>query len=104
MHLLGDGLVAFEPIGGTNATLVPDLATSIPTPTDGGRTYTFELRPGIRYSNGEVVAPGDFRRALERGFRLDADAYTDSLRRARRGRGLRERASNVRPLPGHRDR
>ena len=70
LHLLGDGLVAFEPIGGTNATLVPDLATSIPTPTDGGRTYTFELRPGIRYSNGEVVAPGDFRRAIERGFRL----------------------------------
>jgi YVTN family beta-propeller protein len=70
-HLLGDGLVAFEPIGGTNATLVPDLAISLPTPTDGGRTYTFELRSGIRYSNGEVVAPADFRRAIERGFRLD---------------------------------
>ena len=69
LHLLGDGLVAFEPIGGINSTLVPDLATSIPTPTDGGKTYTFELRTGIRYSNGEVVAPGDFRRALERGFR-----------------------------------
>jgi peptide/nickel transport system substrate-binding protein len=67
-HLLGDGLVAFEPIGGINSTLVPDLATSIPTPTDGDQTYTFELRAGIRYSNGEVVAPGDFRRALERGF------------------------------------
>ena len=24
--------------------LVPDLATSIPTPTEGGRTYAFELR------------------------------------------------------------
>jgi peptide/nickel transport system substrate-binding protein len=71
LHLLGDGLVAFEPIGGTNSTLVPDLATSIPTPTDGGRTYTFELREGIRYSNGEVVALVDFRRALERGFRLN---------------------------------
>jgi peptide/nickel transport system substrate-binding protein len=70
-HLLGDGLVAFEPIGGINSTLVPDLATSIPTPTDGGRTYTFELRAGIRYSNGEVVAPGDFRRAFERGFFVD---------------------------------
>ena len=67
LHLLGDGLVAFEPIGGTNSTLVPDLATSIPTPTDGGRTYTFELRSGIRYSNGEVVAPGDFRRCSRTG-------------------------------------
>jgi YVTN family beta-propeller protein len=70
LHLLGDGLVAFEPVGGASPTLVPDLATSVPSPTDGGRTYTFELRSGIRYSNGEVVAPADFRRALERGFRL----------------------------------
>jgi YVTN family beta-propeller protein len=70
LHLLGDGLVAFEPVGGASPTLVPDLATSVPSPTDGGRTYTFELRSGIRYSNGEVVAPADFRRAIERGFRL----------------------------------
>lgn len=69
-HLLGDGLVAFESVGGANPTLVPDLATSIPTPTDGGRTYTFELREDIRYSNGEVVAPTDFTRAFERDFRL----------------------------------
>jgi YVTN family beta-propeller protein len=78
-HLLGDGLVAFEPIGGINSTLVPDLATSIPTPTDGDTTYTFELRKDpIRYSNGEVVAPGDFRRAIERGFSISsffADYY-----------------------------
>jgi peptide/nickel transport system substrate-binding protein len=71
LHLLGDGLVAFEPIGGTTPAVVPDLATSLGTISPDGRTYTFELRPGIRYSNGEVVAPDDFRRALERGFRLD---------------------------------
>jgi YVTN family beta-propeller protein len=75
LHLLGDGLLAFEPIGGTNATLLPDLARSIPTPTDDGRTYTFDLRPGIRYSNGEVVAPADFRRALERGFLVNPEAH-----------------------------
>jgi YVTN family beta-propeller protein len=71
LHLLGDGLVAFEPIGGTTSALVPDLATSLGTISPDGRTYTFELRPGIRYSTGEVVAPEDFRRAIERGFRLD---------------------------------
>jgi peptide/nickel transport system substrate-binding protein len=71
LHLLGDGLLAFEPVGGTNPMLVADLATSVPTPSDNGHTYTFVLRPGIRYSNGEVVAPSDFRRALERGFRLE---------------------------------
>ena len=77
LHLIGDGLVAFEPTGGTNTRLLPDLATSVPTPTDGGRTYTFGLRPGIRYSSGGVVAPTDFRRAIERGFHQDA--YTRSV-------------------------
>ena len=37
------------------------------------------MRPGIRYSNGEVVAPGDFLPAVERAFRfypgLVADLY-----------------------------
>jgi YVTN family beta-propeller protein len=76
MHLLGDGLVAFKSVGGAEgATLVPDLATTLPTPTHGGRTYTFELRPGIRYSNGEVVAPTDFRHSLERGFPLQEYAH-----------------------------
>jgi YVTN family beta-propeller protein len=74
-HLLGDGLLAFEPIGGANSSLVPDLATSTPTPTDGGRTYSFGLRPGIRYSNGEIVAATDFRRAFERGFPLNPFAH-----------------------------
>jgi peptide/nickel transport system substrate-binding protein len=72
LHLMGDGLVAFEPTGGTNPKLVPDLATSVPTPTDGGRMYRFELRSGIRYSNGEVAAPSDFRRAIERVFHLQS--------------------------------
>jgi YVTN family beta-propeller protein len=65
-----DGLVGFRRVGGLEgATLVPDLARSIPEPTDGGRTYTFQLRPGIRYSTGEPVRPEDFRRAIERVFR-----------------------------------
>ncbi len=66
-----DGLVGFRRVGGIQgAQLVPDLAESLPTPTDGGRTYTFVIRRGIRYSNGRVVRPDDFRRALERVLRL----------------------------------
>jgi peptide/nickel transport system substrate-binding protein len=74
LHLIGDGLVAFEP---TSGDPVPDLATAIPTPTDGGLTYTFQLRRGIRYSNGEVVAPADFRRAFERGWPLNPRDHQD---------------------------
>ena len=42
---------------------------SIPTPTDGDRTYAFRIRPGIRYSDGQPLLAGDFRRGVERLFR-----------------------------------
>jgi YVTN family beta-propeller protein len=77
LALTNDGLVAFRRTGGLDgATLVPDLARSLPEPTDGGRTYTFQLRPGIRYSTGEPVRPADFRRAIERVLSTpDASGY-----------------------------
>ena len=37
--MTNDGLVAFQRVGGPQgAAIVPDLATSIPQPSDGGRT------------------------------------------------------------------
>lgn len=70
-RILYDGLVGFRRTGGAaGATLVPDLATSIPVPVDGGRTYAFRLRKGIRYSTGKPVLASDLRRALERTFHM----------------------------------
>jgi len=67
LSLTNDGLVTYRKVGGlAGAELVPDLATAIPQPTDGGRTYTFSLRDGIRYSNGDSVRPDDIRRGIER--------------------------------------
>ena len=67
--LTNDGLTGFRRVGGSDgARLVPDLATSLPAPTDGGKSYTFQLRPGIRYSTGALVRPQDFRRAIERSL------------------------------------
>ncbi len=71
LRMTSDGLVAFNQAGGLQGTqLVPDLAVSLPTPTDGGRTYTFRLRPNIRYSSGKPVKAFDFRYTLERNFKL----------------------------------
>ena len=62
-----DGLVAFRKVGGARwDTLVPDLAVTLPHPADGGRTYTFTLRRGIRYSTGAPVRASDFRRGIQR--------------------------------------
>ena len=77
LSLTNDGLVGFHRVGGLEGTtLVPDLARSLPDPTDGGPTYTFQLRQGLRYSTGEPVRPEDFRRAIERVFaNLDSGGY-----------------------------
>ena len=74
-HLVYDGLVALRQTGGAaGVSLVPDLATTVPRPTDGGRTYTFTLRSGIRYSTGEPVRPGDIRRGVQRVLTLSPSA------------------------------
>jgi YVTN family beta-propeller protein len=66
-----DTLVTFQKSpGAAGARLVPDLVLAIPAPTDGGRAYTFRLRPGIRYSDGQRVQASDFRRGIERLFRV----------------------------------
>jgi YVTN family beta-propeller protein len=76
--MTNDGLTAFKRVGGSDGIqIVPDLAVSLPAPTDGGRTYTFRLRPGIRYSNGQPVRPEDFRRAARRDFVLGDPSFAD---------------------------
>jgi YVTN family beta-propeller protein len=70
LTVTSDGLVGFKRVGGAEGnSLVPDLATNVPTPTDGGRTYTFELRTGIRFSNGHELKPSDVRSTMERLFK-----------------------------------
>jgi YVTN family beta-propeller protein len=73
-----DALVGYKRVGGVDgSTLVPDLAVSIPTPTNGGRTYTFKLRPGIRYSDGSPVRAVDVRHSWERVFKVVPDYSGD---------------------------
>ncbi len=72
-RLAYDTLVTFQAAAGpAGLRLLPDLAVALPKPTDGGSTYAFRLRPGIRYSNGRPLRAGDFRRAIERLFRVNS--------------------------------
>jgi YVTN family beta-propeller protein len=72
LSILYDGLVTYRKTGGApGATLVPDLATNLPTPTDDGRTYRFQLRSGLRYSDDSPVRASDFRASMERLLRLN---------------------------------
>ena len=75
-NVVYDGLVAYRHAAGrAGSTLVPDLALRLPTPTEDGTTYTLQLRPGLRYSDGSPVRASDFRASIERD--LAANPYSD---------------------------
>jgi peptide/nickel transport system substrate-binding protein len=60
--------------------IIPGLAKELPKVTNGGKTYTLFLRPGLKYSNGEPIKAGDFKYAVERAFLTNSGGspfYTD---------------------------
>ena len=57
--------------GGAGTKIVPGLATSLPTVSANGLTYTFTLRSGLKFSNGDPVVASDFTYAIERLLRLN---------------------------------
>jgi len=66
-----DGLVAFKRVGGAEGTkIVPDLAESVPKPTNGGKTWKFTLRSGIKFSNGKTLTANDVKATFERLFKI----------------------------------
>jgi peptide/nickel transport system substrate-binding protein len=70
-----DGLMAFKRAGGgAGAEVVPDLATAMPTITDGGRLYTFHVRAGVRFSPpvNRTVRPSDVQASIERILKIDS--------------------------------
>jgi peptide/nickel transport system substrate-binding protein len=69
--LTHDGLVAFKRVGGAEGTkIVPDLAESVPKPTNGGKTWKFKLRSGIKFSNGQTLTGKDVKATFERLFKI----------------------------------
>ena len=46
--------------------LVPEVAAAYPRMSEGGRTWTFTLRTGFRFSDGSAVRASAFARAIAR--------------------------------------
>ena len=42
-----------------SGNFVCDLCTEMPKPTDGGKTYTFKLRQGVKFSDGSALTAHD---------------------------------------------
>lgn len=80
MPALYDGLVGFKQVGGVEgAEVVPNLAEDIRLPTNGGATYSFTLRRGLRYSDGSEVKASDVRASFERVYRVDVPRVQAAL-------------------------
>lgn len=61
-HALFDGLLGFA----TGTSLVPHLAAAMPDESKDGLTYTFHLRHGLQFSNGDPITAQDFIFSWER--------------------------------------
>jgi peptide/nickel transport system substrate-binding protein len=53
-------------------TILPGLATTTGTVTNGGKNYEFTLRKGMKYSNGQPIKASDFPATIVRDFRLNS--------------------------------
>ncbi len=52
--------------------IVPDLAEALPTVGDDGKSYTFKLRKGIKFSDGNEVTLNDVVASLQRIFKVSS--------------------------------
>jgi ABC-type transport system substrate-binding protein len=70
-RLTGEGLVAEDSTGRVAAAAARKWDV-----TPDGLTYTFQLRPGLRFDDGTAVTSADFRRAIGAGLnRVDHSTY-----------------------------
>ena len=58
-----NGLLDYK---GFTTQLAPDIAEAMPSITNGGKTYTFKIRKGVKFSNGREVTADDFKYSWER--------------------------------------
>jgi peptide/nickel transport system substrate-binding protein len=57
-----------EKNGQAGSVLYPEAATSFPTVSKDGKTYTFHIRPGLKFSDGSPVTAANYQRAWERNL------------------------------------
>ena len=73
LFVTNDGLVAFDhTYGAASNKIVADIATAVPAAEDGGKTYVFTLRKGIKFSTGAEVTPDDVVATFQRLFKVSS--------------------------------
>ncbi|WBQ02280.1 ABC transporter substrate-binding protein [Kribbella sp. CA-293567] len=68
IHLVLRGLTSWKTSTDKAAEIVPDLATDTGQPSDGGKTWTYQLKPGLKYADGSTIVAADIKYGIERSF------------------------------------
>jgi peptide/nickel transport system substrate-binding protein len=58
--------------GPDGATIIPYLAKDLPKVSADGKTYSFVLKSGLKYSDGTPIKASDFAATIERDFKVDS--------------------------------
>jgi peptide/nickel transport system substrate-binding protein len=83
-RLYGRSLVMFKSAPGSASNeLVPDLATSLGKQTNGGKTWTYTLRKGVKFEDGTPVTSKDVAyavaRSIDKATFPNGPAYFDAM-------------------------
>ncbi|MER5770682.1 ABC transporter substrate-binding protein [Streptomyces sp. NPDC001985] len=80
-NLIHRGLTNFQEDDKGNLSVVGDIATDAGQMSDGGKTWTFKLKDGIKDENGNVITSADVRHTIERmyaKFIFDGPSYVQT--------------------------
>ncbi|MFC4465891.1 ABC transporter substrate-binding protein [Streptomyces xiangluensis] len=67
-NLVHRGLTNFQEDKNGNLTVVGDIATDSGQSSDGGKTWTYKLKSGIKDEDGNVITSKDVRHTIERQY------------------------------------
>jgi peptide/nickel transport system substrate-binding protein len=56
---------------GEDLSVQPDLAESLGTSSDGGKTWTYKLREGLKFEDGKPITAADVKYGVQRSFAQD---------------------------------
>ncbi|MEV5931696.1 ABC transporter substrate-binding protein [Streptomyces sp. NPDC093250] len=80
-NLIHRGLTNFQEDDKGNLTVVGDIATDSGKSSDGGKTWTYTLKDGVKDEDGNVITSADVRHTIERMYSkviFDGPTYVQS--------------------------